>query len=506
VNHSDCRFSKIVVMPSALVSRFKTAFLAIFLLRLAIPASAQEPSGLFTDQTHSIYRGSFNPAFLAISPNCWEFNILTANFGFENNIYFLPRGQLEFADFLLRPVWYLKKFYDNLEVYPNVGLANLRSSIKVQGPSLLFKVRENHTFNISSAFRVVSSANSVPSHLAYLLNEGLSNFSRKDELLQHEKAFSGATASWSEIGLGYALRIKGNSIDDDYGLLAGISLNAIHGYHGIHLRETDIEYLVNLNNDMEVSKMNLVVLSSSPIDFYGSQFNNPGLSGHGRGFSFSLGVVYEVKPTGKSCFGFHRGYNLEADDHTPKLRLGVSLVDVGAIKFDERVWRVEFNDAEFVLPHPNFSDYDSFDHLLSIITDSLTRGEVIITQGDPYWLGLPSALNVSLDYSINPRLSASFFITQDLPIWVNRVQRSSQVGIVPRYNHHEFSFALPVSFHEFSRLSLGAYFRWKFFSVGSDNLGGFFGLNKFSGFDIYFSTSFGLNCPSEKRSFPCDIW
>ncbi len=74
-----------------------------------------------------------------------------------------------------------------------------------------------------------------------------------------------------------------------------------------------------------------------------------------------------------------------------------------------------------------------------------------------------------------------------IPLKVHKYQirRSSLFAIIPRYETDRFELSTPLSLHDFNELRLGLSARYGFFTLGTDKLGAFLGLNNFDGFDFY---------------------
>ncbi len=489
-------------MVSNAIKPSKVFFTSIILsFYLPIGIWAQDMSAMSSDPRAPVYRSIVNPGFLLHGKKCLEFSLAGAGINLGNNMFFIERGLVNVSAFFNDPVTYLEQMYHELQFFENTSIARLSSLSRIQGPSLIFNPNNKVSFSLSSAFRVAGEANGVPSHLAYLMYQGIPNFSFREQLLDHQRAFGGSTMSWSEIGVGVAVDFTKEQDVSQQRITAGLTLHSLFGYHGAHVRESAFEYLVNDGFDIVVNDMNLTVMSASPFDIYEWEFTNPGFRGLGRGFSVSAGVVLEkykddkkLTILGKSRLGAPKDY---------RYRLGVSLTDIGAIRFDRRANRVELEDASFTLYNPRFSDYSSFAHLLSTIQDSLRSGYVRTLVGEPFRLGLPSAVNIQFDYNFGENFHAHFFVVQDLPLMTNRVARKSQVGIVPRFDTGFLSVALPITFNHFYKPRFGAYIRVAFLSIGTDAPGGLLGVNDFSGMDFYFSFNFGVNCPKKKRIGRC---
>jgi len=65
---------------------------------------------------------------------------------------------------------------------------------------------------------------------------------------------------------------------------------------------------------------------------------------------------------------------------------------------------------------------------------------------------------------------------------------------------------MPVSLYEWRYPRMGFAVRWEVLTIGSDNLGGFFGFSDFTGMDIYFAIKINFakgNCGRGARFTGC---
>jgi hypothetical protein len=143
----------------------------------------------------------------------------------------------------------------------------------------------------------------------------------------------------------------------------------------------------------------------------------------------------------------------------------------------------------------HWEDYDNLNQLLDTLEGNLVSGEIILRDGEPFWVGLPTAASLQFDYNLGSGFFAYAFLVQDLPLMRNRVARASQLGIVPRYETRWFSFAVPITFYDYYKPRLGFSMRLAFLTIGTEQPGGMFHVNDLDGMDFYFSITWGIeNC------------
>ena len=461
---------------------------------------AQEMAGVVSDNMAGSNRGIINPAALFDSPNCLDISIASANFSIQNNYFYMPRGTFSFRDLAYFDNTYLLEPGNYFSVRTGKKSMNVRQNLRLQGPSVLFRYG-NHSFALVSAARGVSSVKRVPDHVLNFLTEGLSFAPQHNVEFNESRPFSIASAGWTELGLSYATRLNKALAES---IVAGIAAKYLWGYHGLSVRSDDLEYMVNDARHVNFSRFNATGLASLPIDYMSNEFTGYQNRAIGRGFSFDVGISYTLNDEGVLP-GRRDLTNFKTPYVTYKYRLGFSLLDIGAMRIKENTRRVEFDNLNLAWPNPDWSNYSNLDAFVLDLRQNISSGEIISIQGQDFWLYLPMAASIQFDYHLGKNFFGYIFMVKDLPIFRNRVARSSQLGIVPRYETRWFALALPVTLHEYRKPRLGLSVRLAFLTIGTEQPGGMFNINDADGLDFYFSLTWGLkNCQFRKRSAnPC---
>lgn len=467
-------------------------------------AHAQEMAGVVSDNMAGVNRGIINPAALFDSPNCLDISLVTGNFSLQNNYYYLPRGTFRFSDLSNLGNTYLSDPGSYFSGRTGKNALHGRQNLRLQGPSVLFKYR-NHSFAFVNSFRGVSSVKRIPDHVLNFLTEGLSYAPQLNIDYDESRPFSVASAGWAEFGISYATRLNELSTES---FVAGITLKYLRGYHAVSVRSNDLQYMVNDQRDVLFDRFNATGWASLPYDYVANEYTGYQNRAVGSGFSFDIGFSYTLNDEsvmpGRSSLT-----NFKAPHVNYRYRLGVSLLDVGAIRIKENTRRVIFDNLNLVWPNPDWANYGNFDALLTDLRQNLVSGEIKSTEGQDFLMFLPTAASVQFDYNFGRNFFGYLFVVQDLPVMPNRVARSSQIGIVPRYETRWFAVGLPVTLHQYQKPRLGLSVRLAFLTIGTEQPGGMLNINDADGLDFYFSLSWGLkNCQFRRRSTnPClNIW
>ena len=142
--------------------------------------------------------------------------------------------------------------------------------------------------------------------------------------------------------------------------------------------------------------------------------NNSGLNsggggyGAGKGFGVDLGVVYQKKKKPVNLLTFKKLCQQKFLDYDYKI--GISLIDVGSIRFTKKV-----NTGQFNQNMTNSLDgfVDSSD--IQLITDSDSYNASSSLQKENYSVKLPTALCIQFDYHYNKNWYFNGTFVQGIP-------------------------------------------------------------------------------------------
>jgi hypothetical protein len=459
----------------------------------------QEMAGLVSSRFTGVNRGIINPAHFFDSPHCVDISLITFNTGFQNNYFYLPKGTLSYRELFNDYETHLEYLGNQITQYDGVKRAYGFQNLRLQGPSVLFKVK-NHAFAITTGAREATSMQGFSDPMMKFIYKGLSYSPQHNILYSQTRSTRMASMSWSEIGLGYATRIRENAGDE---LVAGITLKRLWGYHGFSTRINNIDYLVNDTLDIITTTINMMTYSSLPVDYTNNEFVPGGYFSNGKGWAFDLGFTYTRKNTSQLPSIYRDKLKLNPYKPDYIYRLGVSLLDVGWVRYTNNPRQFGFNNANIYWEDPRSKNFKYLDQLLADLQSSLISGEMINQQPQSFNMFLPSAASVQFDYHLGNNFFAGLLWVQDLPLGAHRVARSSQIGIIPRYDTRWFTLAVPFTLHQYQKPRLGLAMRLGMLTIGTEQHGGLLGLNHLNGMDFYFSLNWGF-CKREKAAgFPC---
>jgi len=293
---------------------------------------------------------------------------------------------------------------------------------------------------------------------------------------------------WSEIGVNYGYRFYTNNGVAGFGL----NLKYLQGYEAFFVQNDASFNLTKLTGDS-------IALDQGAFRFGFTNSNtDPDAdfqqSRNGSGFGADLGFVYTIGE----------------DERNYKLKLGASILDIGAVRFNKNAeTHTVSTDQVFVLAEDDYSDIDDIDEAVRQFSFQSLADSLSSRDEDGFTVWLPGALSLQADVAVVPNIFVNGTIVQRLPIGEARVERSNLLAVAPRFESRWFSVSVPLSLYNYQRLNVGAAVRLAFLTIGTENLGSFVGRSQFTGTDIYaavkinpFNLNFGKGGGKNGRRIP----
>jgi hypothetical protein len=215
-----------------------------------------------------------------------------------------------------------------------------------------------------------------------------------------------------------------------------------------------------------------------------------------------LGVVYERKINGYQNWD---RYSLCSQPYTPYLfRVGVSVLDIGRIRFNRNAYYMTLTDASTFWPGFAEFGYTTMNNTLRTVSYHFWGDSSAMIEGNSFIIGLPTALSIQGDYNFYKNWYVSGTAVMPVKLYKNSVTRESLLAIVPRYESKNFAVSLPVSLFNYYDPRIGVALRFKGFYLGSENPAGFFHFSDFTGLDFYMGIRISLAKGDCGKASPTD--
>jgi hypothetical protein len=442
----------------------KAQLLILFLL-FSYSTFSQDNLGIAGSTRAPINTVWNNPSTIVDSRAFIDFQLTGINAFVKNDLVYLRGGQLSIANFDTMTTVPLRK-----QNTPYSGLVD----VQVGGPSIAFAVKQ-HAFAISTSARVMADVRGIPVKAYDWAQNGFDAPNEKNKLNTIRNVRTNALA-WGELGLTYGTIIQRQG----YSMTQGaITVKRLFGYAGAGVRLDSWTYRILDNNSIETQEF---------IGQYG--FNDPTTAMiNGKGWGADIGITHKFRFKHSEDYQPHS----PCTDGDYRYRIGISLIDVGRINFTEPFYTNNFSQNQSTM----WEDYqgtqaDDIEDVDSLLNNNfqLVKENGYMTK---YTMLLPTAISAQADFNLIGNLYLYGVITHGVP-WLNQlgVQRSSYLGIAPRWETKRFEASLPLSLYQYKRPQVGLCLRLNSIILGSDDLGALLFKKDIYGADFYLSVKYTI--------------
>jgi len=481
--------------------------LALIIALSGYMVKAQQMQSVTNSKYSGIYGSILNPSLPVLSPLYFDLNLASSNLYVQNNyIFIFPKEKKLSRLFNNEGIDLNEKFYkDYYTPGDKFGHVNLR----VTGPSAMVAAGR-HAFGITTAVRSVISINNIPYTLAKFFYEGLYFPEQYDTDFDYPEEINFGSLHWGETGLNYSAIVL-NRYDNT--LSAGISLKYLIGYAGTYVDIGHLSYRVPNYDTLIIHDADAEMGLSAPIDFNTNAYLTD--LNRGKGTGLDVGITWERKaPNGDDNRHFGK---LCGQSYTPYLfRVGISLTDLGKIRFTENAMKLRVNDGQLFWPGISGTQYSSINGMTAELSQRMLGDPDRLRVDDEFTMHLPAMLNLhgdlnitaitrgrnssSLSYNLNrqkPLLGHGEWFASGLlmlPVTSDRmgVVKPSLVSAGLRYEARLFQASFNMSLSGWDRFMVGAGLRLGYFFIGTDDLVSFMKLRDYTGTNLYAGIRFNL--------------
>lgn len=451
--------------------------------------------GVFAQESTGITQGNFagststrvNPANMLHSKLYFDLHLFSVNAWGQNNFIYIPGSDFNLVP-LIKNSEQIPKYPQTNESYRYYENTKRKSGAAISNNYALggFLQTGDHAFAFHTAARSYTTMNKVPYEMAVLGVNSL-GYAPLQNILFQDKNIDVASLAWGEIGLSYAYAFR--KVANEH-WAAGITLKYLMGYGGMFAKIDKIDYMVLDRETIKFYDMNADFGIALPIDYSNNDFPDGGGLLKGGGLGVDLGITYTLRKEGYQNFNNRRICEQNYKDYF--WRLGVSILDLGAINFSKNAQKHAFRDVDALWENLKDLKFDNFDELMAEVSEELLGDPDASLAADKFKIGLPTALSVQFDYHYKQNWYLNATLVQPLQLAQYAVRRPAQLALTPRYETDWFEAMLPVSLYEYQILRIGAALRLGFFTIGTDRLGTLLGFRDINGMDIYASVKINM--------------
>ena len=451
-------------------------FLLGLFLTFTLSIFSQSYVGLNTDNYNGVHGLLTNPANIADSRLKFDLNLVGLSFLAGNDYYGVDFNGLIGGT----------EFSDASTEFPSDD-NNFYTNIDILGPSFMLSLSPKHSIGLFSRARFYFNAHELNGSNIEYFEDG---FDDQESFSFNEGDFYGASNSWVEIGASYSRVLMDK---DEHFLKGGLSVKYLQGITNAYARISDLEVTYDeASVDTEVSTSGS--LDYGYTDTFEEDLDEVDYDDFKdfNGIGFDLGFVYEWRPDAtnykyKNADGEEVYYR---DVNKYKLKFGLSVTDIGSIKYSGSQDTYELNEIN--IDASDFDDIEGSEELGNIYS---------FTTDDMEKASLPTALHFTADWNINNSFYLNF--NSDLSLVgndLNKVRNVNMFTLTPRFEKKWFTFQLPVSMQQYSGLNVGAGFRAGPLYAGSGSVVSVFTNKESKAADVYLGIKLPIyqNRPKDK--------
>lgn len=488
--------------PATGLYRRLLSIISVWLLAaVALPTTthAQEGWGVVHSNYSGVWGMTVNPANIVDSRYKFDLNLFGTTFFLTNNYLAFDPARLGEIDFANENGAYTEPI--NLQ---SADVYYLSGNFDVMGPSFLLTLNDRSAIGFSTRFRNMITGTDLPGSLVKNILTGLKEDQLYGDLLNSGEA-NLQGMSWGEVGITYGRTLV--DLGQHY-IKAAVTVKYLHGLRSVYGNTTGFDYRVQNDSVVDVRAGDEFAFGySGSFDFQGIGssaadvalwFLDPS-NPEGSSVGFDIGAVWEWRPR------IHeyrydldgRLSQLRRDRNKYKLKVGFSLMDVGAINFtrDSSSFRYRVQetgeDVAFGAAGDGFHTWNAggiqfanFDEL----RDSLL-GRFEAVQEDPqYSVGLPTRLNLFVDYNITGPFYANLYTSSAFRLNERGVRAPSFYILTPRFEGKKLDLAVPIMYTTANDLTVGVGIRLGPVALGSNSIWTNIGSNEWSTADFYLGT------------------
>lgn len=488
-----------------------------FSICFSLSLSAQNYLGVQSSNYAGVMATDIQPASFVDSRFVFDLNLASFNFNLYNNAMAFDTKDMpkwwtkSFLDTAIYSSWakpdstfmdrYVIRRYDS----KSTKLLGIYTNTQVDVLNFMFHIKPTIAVGFSAKMRSITNIDNVDPKLAVLAENAL-DYSALWNLQLNEELLSVNHLTWLEYGINYAQVLKD---DGEHFMKVGGRAKYLSGLAAGYLWTDDFQYNLKNADSSYALQGSFDYGYSGNIDGYanGSASGMPKQASK-FGLGLDLGFVYEWRPDWKEYkYDMDGETNLwRRDQEKYKIRAGVSLVDLGGMKFQKGGLSRDFSVNSKSLFNLHVFDQDTSLADMDATIDSLITASPDWTANqDPastFFMKTPTALSIQFDYHI----WKWFYVNTTGMVNLlskksgNHVHVANQWSITPSFDHAWFGLHVPVSINSYSGFKAGIATRLGPLTVGMTDFKTLFATGQVRGAEFFA----GLRVPV-LYSHPSDV-
>lgn len=413
-------------------------------------AHAQSYVGYSSDNYAGIHGALFNPASIVDSRFKTDINLFSINTAVGNDLYGVKITDV------------FKNNYDfetQSRFYPSAK-NNAVINVDFLGPSFMFNLAPKHAIAVFTRVRSFTNVVNANGNLIDEVKEGLSD---ANSFAYAVGSLNTVSNTWGEVGLSYAgviLNKRQNFLKG--GFTIKYLQGGVNGY--ANTKDLSAAFVKNSTNpDLSVLATNGLVTIGGSQDFENN--SEVEFDTNSSGLGFDLGFQYEWRPN-YDQYDVSKAKAVDNKFKTLnkyKLRFGFSITDIGSINYSKAK-----QDTYNVTGAVTQKMIDDIGDVYEFLNANYTK--VSSTTGIK--TNLPTALHANVDWHIHNKfylnLNSDISLVNKTAVNTNSI--ANAVVLTPRFETRWFTYAIPVSYMQYTGTQVGSSLRFGPLFVGSSSV------------------------------------
>lgn len=471
-----------------------------FSICLSFSISAQNYLGVQSSNYAGVMGTDIQPASFVDGRFMFDLNLASFNFNLYTNA-----GAFDTKDM---PKWWVKSFNDQT-IYDSWAkpdstfadryfvkrydansskLLGIYNNTQIDVLNFMFHIKPTIAVGFSAKMRSITNIDNIDPKLAVLAENEL-DYSDLWKVQLNEELLSVNHLTWLEYGINYAQVLKD---DNEHFMKVGGRLKYLSGLAAGYLWTDNFQYKLENADTSLVLQGDFDYGYSGNIDDMGNSTGFPKQASK-FGLGLDLGFVYEWRPDWKEYkYDMDGETNLwRRDQEKYKIRAGVSIVDIGGMKFQKGGL-----SRNFSVNSNNLFDLHVFDQDTSLVDMDGTIDSLITNSPDwtssentssTFFMKTPTALSLQFDYHI----WKWFYVNTTGVINLlskksgNHVHVANQWSITPSFDYAWFGLHIPVSINSYSGFKAGVATRLGPLTVGMTDFKTLFATGQVRGAEFF---------------------
>lgn len=484
---------------------------------ISVSLSAQNYLGVQSSNYAGVMGTDIQPASFVDSRFVFDLNLASFNFNLYNNAMSFDTKDM--------PKWWTKSFLDTA-IYSSwaspdstfmdryvirnydansTKLLGIYTNTQIDILNFMFHIKPTIAVGFSAKMRSITNIDNIDPKLAILAENAL-DYSALWNVKLNEELLSVNHLTWLEYGINYAQVLKQ---DGEHFMKIGGRAKYLSGLAAGYLWTDNFQYKLS-NADTSMSLQGDFDYGySGNIDGYanGSSSGIPKQTSK-FGLGLDLGFVYEWRPEWKEYkYDMDGETNIwRRDQEKYKIRAGVSIIDIGGMKFQKGGLSRNFSVNSNSLFNLHVFDQDtSLADMDGTIDSLITASPDWSSSQNPastFYMKTPTALSLQFDYHI----WKWFYVNTTGMVNLlskksgNHVRVANQWSITPSFDYAWFGLHVPVSINSYSGFKAGIATRLGPLTVGMTDFKTLFSTGQVRGAEFFA----GLRVPV-LYSHPSDV-